>query len=89
MIYAMLQRLFILIFALVVTPTHAMDQAGLVNAGVAEPQIDARSWLLVDQDSGAILAAGSPDMRIEPASLTKLMTAYIVFLLWPRACRYS
>jgi len=75
----MLQRLFILIFALVVTPTHAMDQAGLVNAGVAEPQIDARSWLLVDQDSGAILAAGSPDMRIEPASLTKLMTAYIVF----------
>jgi D-alanyl-D-alanine carboxypeptidase (penicillin-binding protein 5/6) len=35
--------------------------------------------LLIDSDSGATLNAGDPDMQIEPASLTKLMTAYIVF----------
>jgi D-alanyl-D-alanine carboxypeptidase (penicillin-binding protein 5/6) len=43
------------------------------------PQIAARSWLLVDVTTGQLLAAGDPDMKVEPASLTKLMTAYLVF----------
>ena len=45
----------------------------------AAPQIAARSWLLVDVTTGQLLAASEPDMRVEPASLTKLMTAYLVF----------
>jgi D-alanyl-D-alanine carboxypeptidase (penicillin-binding protein 5/6) len=43
------------------------------------PAIAARSWLLVDVTTGQLLAASDPDMRVEPASLTKLMTAYLAF----------
>src|SRR5690606_22243639 len=38
-----------------------------------------RAWLLVDFDSGRVLAEHQADERMEPASLTKLMTAYVVF----------
>lgn len=43
------------------------------------PSILAKSWIVGDLSSGQILAAEKPDLRIEPASLTKLMTAYLVF----------
>ncbi|MFC4159683.1 D-alanyl-D-alanine carboxypeptidase family protein [Chitinimonas lacunae] len=43
------------------------------------PEIAARAYLLVDFQSGATLAARDPDTRVEPASLTKLMTAYLTF----------
>lgn len=46
---------------------------------VPAPTIAAKSWLLLDATSGQILASQNPDMRIEPASLTKIMTAYLVF----------
>ena len=39
----------------------------------------ARAWILVDGTSGMRLAAFEPSARLEPASLTKLMTAYVVF----------
>lgn len=39
----------------------------------------ARAWVLVDATSGARLASFEPLSRLEPASLTKLMTAYVVF----------
>lgn len=44
----------------------------------APPQLSANSYLLIDNVSGEVLAAKNPDKRIEPASLTKLMTAYLV-----------
>lgn len=43
------------------------------------PPIAARSWLLMDVTTGQLLAASDPDMKVEPASLTKLMTAYLAF----------
>jgi len=43
------------------------------------PQIDARAWLLIDTASGLPLAEKNADAAVEPASLTKLMTAYLVF----------
>jgi D-alanyl-D-alanine carboxypeptidase (penicillin-binding protein 5/6) len=43
------------------------------------PPIEARSYLLMDYSSGRILAESHADERAEPASLTKLMTAYVVF----------
>lgn len=58
---------------------HALDQQFLPAATASTPDIAGKSWLLLDHDSGAVLAAGNPDMRVEPASLTKLMTAYLVF----------
>ena len=43
------------------------------------PALSSRSYLLVDFQSRQILAARNPDERVEPASLTKLLTAYVVF----------
>jgi serine-type D-Ala-D-Ala carboxypeptidase (penicillin-binding protein 5/6) len=43
------------------------------------PAVNARSYLLVDHFSGRVLAEYHADERSEPASLTKLMTAYVVF----------
>lgn len=42
------------------------------------PQFDADSYILMDYNSGLILAEKDPDKRVEPASITKLMTAYLV-----------
>jgi serine-type D-Ala-D-Ala carboxypeptidase (penicillin-binding protein 5/6) len=43
------------------------------------PVIEARNWVLVDFASGQSLAENNADQRVEPASLTKLMSAYVVF----------
>lgn len=43
------------------------------------PEIAARAYLLLDVTSGQVLASRTPDEPVEPASLTKLMTAYLVF----------
>jgi D-alanyl-D-alanine carboxypeptidase (penicillin-binding protein 5/6) len=43
------------------------------------PDLKARSFIVIDHDSRRVLAALEPDARQEPASLTKLMTAYVVF----------
>ena len=53
------------------TPSYAQP--------VTPPVIAARAWLLLDTESGQILASRDAYKRIEPASLTKLMTAYLVF----------
>ncbi|MFZ4833766.1 serine-type D-Ala-D-Ala carboxypeptidase DacD [Rouxiella sp. Mn2063] len=45
---------------------------------VAPPSIDAASFVLMDYASGDVLAAGNPDERRNPASLTKLMTGYVI-----------
>ena len=52
------------------------------NAQIAQlqpPEIAANNYLLVDVTANQILAAKDVDVAIEPASLTKLMTAYLVF----------
>ena len=43
------------------------------------PTIAAKSWLLLDATSGQVLAAQDSTMRVEPASLVKIMTAYLAF----------
>ena len=43
------------------------------------PEVAARSYLLMDVTANQILAAKDIDSPVEPASLTKLMTAYLVF----------
>ena len=43
------------------------------------PEIAAKAYLLMDVSAGQVLAAKDPDAPVEPASLTKLMTAYLVF----------
>jgi D-alanyl-D-alanine carboxypeptidase (penicillin-binding protein 5/6) len=43
------------------------------------PSVVGRAWVIGDLSSGQVLAATRADERFEPASLTKLMTAYVVF----------
>ena len=45
----------------------------------APPAVAARAWTLVDVTSGQAIASHEADERRDPASLTKLMTAYVVF----------
>ena len=42
------------------------------------PDVDAKSWVLMDYATGQILASKNPDERVEPASITKIMTDYVV-----------
>ena len=55
----------------------------LISAAFAQPvpapTIAAKSWLLLDATSGQVIASQDPTARIEPASLTKIMTAYLTF----------
>ena len=44
----------------------------------APPQLSADSYMLVDYDSGQVLAEKDAGKQVEPASLTKMMTAYVV-----------
>jgi len=43
------------------------------------PGIEAKSWILVDHTTGRRLAGENEDARVEPASITKVMTAYVAF----------
>lgn len=49
------------------------------GARAEAPPIAAKSWFLLDYHSGAVLGEQNADQALEPASLTKLMTAYLVF----------
>ena len=65
-------------------PATTADAAAAVPAAAPTPvppppELKARSYIVIDHDSGRVLAALDPDSRQEPASLTKLMTAYGVF----------
>lgn len=59
-----------------IAPVRAEDDTAAPMAPV--PAIDARGYILVDFDSEKVLAEKNADVRMEPASLTKVMTAYIV-----------
>ena len=52
----------------------------VTSAHSQAPALSARAWLLLDAASSATLAAHEPTLRLEPASLSKLMTAYVVFI---------
>jgi len=70
------RRLLFFAFALLAAP--AIGQSNL-PAAVPPPSIAAKAYLLADLVSGQTLAADNADAPREPASLTKLMTAYLTF----------
>ncbi|MEN5016156.1 serine hydrolase [Erwinia sp. Eh17-17] len=43
----------------------------------AAPQIEAKAWVLMDYNSGKVLAESNADQRLDPASLTKMMASYV------------
>jgi len=67
--------LFIIFCTNLLSPIYAQKMPA-----PAAPIIGAKSYLLIDNDTGNELASLNPDSRLAPASLTKLMTAYAVFV---------
>jgi D-alanyl-D-alanine carboxypeptidase (penicillin-binding protein 5/6) len=66
-------------FAQQTPPRPSVPRPAVPEAPVPPPpQFDARSWVLMDYASGQILASKDPDARVEPASITKIMTDYVV-----------
>ncbi len=68
-----MKRILSIIFCLFISFGHQ----GWAATGA--PDVNADSYLLVDFHSGVQLAEKNPDKRIEPASITKLMTAYVIY----------
>ena len=62
--------------SLLLTTTLALSAETLIPP---PSQIDAKAYILTDPNTGKILAEHNADMRLPPASLTKLMTSYTVF----------
>ncbi|MCL5060238.1 MAG: D-alanyl-D-alanine carboxypeptidase [Candidatus Thermoplasmatota archaeon] len=73
-----LQRL-VLLFSILIAP--AAWSAAVVPP---PPQLAAKSWVLMDAASGSILVDHQGNMRLPPASLTKLMTAHVAALEFQR-----
>jgi D-alanyl-D-alanine carboxypeptidase (penicillin-binding protein 5/6) len=70
----MLYALFGLIAMLV-----SVDAASASTGVPPPPDLKARAYILIDYNSGQVLAESKADARMEPASLTKLMTSYIIY----------
>jgi serine-type D-Ala-D-Ala carboxypeptidase (penicillin-binding protein 5/6) len=52
--------------------------AATVQIPAAPTPTGAASWLIMDYSNGQVLASQNPDQRLEPASITKVMTSYVV-----------
>ena len=72
---AKLVRMVVTIAALLSLPVLVNAQAPIPSA----PDLGARGYILMDNDSGKLLAAKNENERLDPASITKLMTAYVTF----------
>jgi serine-type D-Ala-D-Ala carboxypeptidase (penicillin-binding protein 5/6) len=60
------------------TEAPAPAPAGQTAAAGGAPALPAKAWLLMDADSGEVLASANPDEPLPPASLTKMMTSFLV-----------
>ena len=68
-------RLFVVLLLATTLPMTGSAQI----AAPSPPALNAKGYLLIDFNSGRVLASKNADERLEPASITKLMTAYAVF----------
>lgn len=66
--------------ALLAVSTLALaNMAGAAVPTPPAPDLDAGSYIVIDSQSGDVIARKNADQRMQPASLTKLMTSYVVF----------
>lgn len=76
------------VLCIAVQPVQAQEQAPKPDSDLQQPlpepmipsppDLNASSWILLDANSGEVLVEHEADKRLPPASLTKMMTAYIV-----------
>jgi len=69
----LLSFLFVSLASFLATAAHAAAPIP------SPPPITARAYVLIDYQSGQVLAGDKADVQMEPASITKLMTGYVVF----------
>jgi D-alanyl-D-alanine carboxypeptidase (penicillin-binding protein 5/6) len=73
----MLRNTKVVLFLLFLV-TMLTAQAAVVTPKPAAPTVAAKAHILIDYDSGRLLAEENADERLPPASITKLMTSYVV-----------
>lgn len=61
------------------TPAASTTEGVSTLSSIPVPALGAKAWLTLDATSGQIIAAQNPKEAVEPASLTKLMSAYVIF----------
>ena len=71
-----MRRILFIAFGLSAMMAMLAVEAAVVKP--TPPKINARAYLLLDYDSGRVLVEANADERMEPASLTKMMTVYVV-----------
>ncbi|MBI3546444.1 MAG: D-alanyl-D-alanine carboxypeptidase [Gammaproteobacteria bacterium] len=69
------EKFFVLLFCFLFSP-HA---SAIDFPEIPSPDIGAPIWLLMDHDSGRVLASSNADKPVAPGRLTQLMTAYVLF----------
>ncbi|KAA0449323.1 MAG: D-alanyl-D-alanine carboxypeptidase [Candidatus Thioglobus sp.] len=74
--YKSLTKKIILLFAAV-----SLNAGATIFITPKAPSIDAKAYIIIDHNSGVVIAANEKNAKRAPASLTKLMTAYVVFQL--------
>lgn len=67
------------LFALIISLLCATPSWAVLPFARSAPELSAKSYLLYDFNSNQVLLAHNADARIDPASLSKLMTAYLAF----------
>jgi len=68
------------IFSSFVATTQAQTTIpAFLSANSSPPEPEAKSWVLLESNTGWVLAAHNEHNQVDPASLTKLMTAYLTF----------
>jgi D-alanyl-D-alanine carboxypeptidase (penicillin-binding protein 5/6) len=74
-----MKKQFLLSICLLLLLTNLTTTAQQLDAIPEPPQVAASSYILLDYHSGHVLASDNPHLQVEPASITKMMTAYVVF----------
>jgi serine-type D-Ala-D-Ala carboxypeptidase (penicillin-binding protein 5/6) len=69
-------KIVMMFLAVLIATTSFITQP--LNTQAADLELDAESAILVDAESGKVLFAKNPDMALPPASMTKMMTEYLV-----------
>jgi len=71
----LIRSIFVLLIGLAQLPSSFATDIPIP----APPSGTQKAFILMDADSGRVLAEQNPDEKMEPASITKIMTAYLVF----------
>ena len=83
-----MKKILLIVAIAVAVPLAALAQRPTLNPTPpppknmptpAAPVLGANSYILVDFNSDHVLVESNPDIPVEPASITKVMTSYVVF----------